>query len=168
MKCKSGLDVAASVATLAVCVLIGVIGVKKFLLNDTRAPADVLRTGTRIVLPGVVWSHADRTLMLALSTQCHFCDESSEFYRRLEPEAVAARVPIVAVFPQPVDVARAHWTGESLPVSGIEFVQAPAGKLPISGTPTVALLDSKGIVLRAWTGKQPASGEAEIIHEVEQ
>lgn len=168
MKWKSGLDVAANVAILGVCILIGVIGVKKFLLDDPHAAAHLLRKGSRIELPGVDWGRADRTLVLALSTQCHFCDDSSEFYRRLAPEAAAAGVPLVAVFPQSTDEARTHWMSQSLPLTGVEFIQAPAGRLPISGTPTAVLLDRKGVVLRAWTGKQPASGEAEIIHAVQQ
>ena len=168
MKWKSGLDVAANVAILGVCILIGTIGVKKFLLNDPHAAADMLRKGSRMELPGVDWGRADRTLLLALSTQCHFCDESSEFYRRLAPKASAAGVPLVAVFPQSTNEAHTHWTSQSLPLTGVEFVQVPAGRLPISGTPTVVLINRKGVVLRTWTGKQPASGEAEIIREVQQ
>lgn len=74
----------------------------------------------------------------------------------------------MAVFPQSTDVARTHWMSQSLPLTGVEFVQVPAGKLPISGTPTAVLLNRKGVILRAWTGKQPASGEAEIIHAIQQ
>jgi hypothetical protein len=167
MKWKSGLDVAANVAILGVCILIGVIGVKKFLLNDPHA-AHMPRKGSRLELPGMDWGRSDRTLMLALSTQCHFCDDSSGFYRRLSREAAAAGVPIVAVFPQSADEARTYWMNHSLPLAVVEFVQVPEDRLPISGTPTVVLLDRKGVVLRAWTGKQPASGEAEIIHAVQQ
>lgn len=68
MKWKCGLDVTANVAILCVCILIGVIGVKKFLLSDPHAAADMLQKGSRIELPGVDWGRADRTLMLALST----------------------------------------------------------------------------------------------------
>ena len=168
IKWKSGLDVAANVAILCVCILIGVIGVKKYLLNDPHNSVDVPRKGSQIELSGVNWGRAERTLVLALSTHCHFCNDSSDFYRRLAPAATAAGVPVVAVFPQSTDEARAHWTSQNLPLTGVVFSQIPAGGLPVSGTPTLILVDSKGVVLRAWTGKQPASGEAEIIHAVQQ
>jgi len=168
MKWKNGLDVAANVAILCVCILIGVIGVKKFLLTDAHGAVDMPRKGSQMELASVNWGRADRTLVLALSTKCHFCDDSADFYRRLAPAAAAAGVPMVAVFPQPIDEARAHWTSQSLPLEGVDFAQAPAAKLQVPGTPTLILVDRKGVVLRAWSGKQPSPGEAEIIHAVQQ
>jgi hypothetical protein len=168
IKWKSGLDVAANVAIVCVCILIGVIGVKKFLLNDPHNAADMPRKGSQIELGSVNWGRAERTLVLALSTHCHFCNESADFYRRLAPAAAAAGVPVVAVFPQSIDEARAHWVSQNLPLTGVDFSQVSAGGLPVSGTPTLILVDRKGVVLRAWAGKQPASGEAEIIHAVQQ
>lgn len=167
-KWKNGLDIAVNVAILGVCILIGIIGVKKFLLNDAHAAIQIPQKGLKIELAGVNWSRADRTLVLALNTQCHYCNDSADFYRRLAPAAASAGVPVVAVFPQSSDEARAHWSGQDLPLTGVEFIQAPPGRLPVSGTPTLLMVDRKGVILRAWTGKQPASGEAEILHSVQQ
>jgi hypothetical protein len=168
IKWKSGLDVAANVAILCVCILIGVIGVKKFLLSDPRNVVDMPKKGSQIELDGVSWGRADRTLVLALSTRCRYCNDSADFYRRLAPVAAAAGVPVVAVFPQSIDEARAQWASQNLPLTGVDFTQVSGGGLPVSGTPTLILVDRKGVVLRAWAGKQPASGEAEIIHAVQQ
>jgi len=168
IKWKSGLDVAANVAILCVCILIGVIGVKKFLLSDPHSANDMPKRGSQIELSGVNWGRTERTLVLVLSTHCHFCNDSIDFYRRLTPAAAAAKVPVVAVFPQSVDEARAYWSNQNLPLTGVDFSKVPAEGLPISGTPTLILVDRKGVVLRAWAGKQPASGEAEIIHAVQQ
>ena len=117
-------------------------------------------------LVGVDWSRANRTLVLALSTRCHFCTESSEFYRRLTPAAISAGIPVVAVFPQPVEEAQEHWEAQKLPLYGLKFVQAK--QLPVSGTPTIILVDRSGTVIRTWAGKQQASGEADIIHNLQQ
>lgn len=167
-KWKSSLEVAANAAILGVCMLIGVIGVNKFLLHDSRNAIAMLKQGSHLELAGVNWSHANRTLVLALSTRCHYCNESADFYRRLAPAAAAAGVPVVAIFPQPTDEARAHWASQDLPLTGVDFVQIPAGHLPIPGTPTLIVVDHKGVVLRAWAGKQPASGEADIFHAIQQ
>jgi len=167
-KWKNVLDMASSIAILCVCVLIGIIGVRKYLHSESLPSTDLPHKGTQIELAGIDWGAANRTLVLTLSTQCHFCNESSDFYRRLAPAAIAAKIPLVAVFPQSREEARAHWISEHLSTQGLEFVQVPSGRLPISGTPTLILVDHKGVVLRAWVGKLPPSGEAEVIHDVQQ
>src|ERR1700757_4688499 len=58
--------------------------------------------GTNLNIPGVTWDHADKTLVMALSTQCHFCQESVPFYKELtaSPAVRAKRIVVLAVFPQ--------------------------------------------------------------------
>jgi hypothetical protein len=167
-KTKSSLDVAVNIAILCTCILIIVIGVKKFLLSDAHSSGSMPQKGTHLRLDGVDWSRADRTIVLALSTQCHFCNESSVFYQRLENIAVTANEPLIAVFPQSVEEARSHWISQNISLAGVQFIQSPLEQLQVQGTPTLILVDRKGVVLRAWPGKQPESGEAEIIHAVRQ
>jgi len=164
---KSSLEVAVNVAILCVCVLIGVIGVKKFLLHSPDTAALMPQKGTRLELAGVDWSRADRTLVMALSTQCHFCSESAGFYQRLLPAATVSKVPVVAVFPQPTNEARAYWTSQNLPLGGVDLEQAPMERIRVSGTPTLIVVDRKGLILRAWAGKLPAQGEAEVIKAIQ-
>lgn len=168
MRSKMNLDTIANLAIVGVCILIAVIGVKKFLVNDQHVATAGPRRGNVLQLAGVSWASSDRSVLLALNTRCHYCNDSSDFYRRLAPVAAAAHVPLFAIFPQPIDEARAHWISQNLPAAGVHFIQAPTGQLPISGTPTVILVDRKGVILRAWTGKQPISGEAEILHALQQ
>jgi hypothetical protein len=164
---KSGLELAANIAILCVCVLIGVIGVKKFLLNSPGAAVLMPQKGARFDLADVDWSRADRTLVMALSTQCHFCSESAGFYQRLLPAATVSKVPVVAVFPQPTNEAREYWTSRGLPLSGVALKQAPMERIQVSGTPTLIVVDRKGLILRAWAGKLPAQGEAEVIKAIQ-
>jgi hypothetical protein len=64
--------------------------------------------GVKIKISGVEWSDSQRTIVLALSTACHFCTASAGFYKRLQEVARTRGVPIVAVLPQPTDEARSY------------------------------------------------------------
>ena len=165
---KTRLDVAVNVAILCVCVLIAVIGVKKFLLNNAPPAASMPKTGTHLNLAGVDWSRADRTLVMALSTQCHFCSESAGFYQRLLRAASVSKVPVVAVFPQPTAEAREYWASHGLAPSGVDLEQAPLARISVSGTPTLIVVDRKGLIAGAWVGKLAARGEAEVIKQIQE
>jgi len=164
---KTRLDVAVNVAILSVCVLIAVIGVKKFLLNNAAPAASMPKTGTHLSLSGVDWSRADRTLVMALSTQCHFCSESAGFYQRLLRAASVSKVPVVAVFPQPTAEAREYWASHGLALGGVDLEQAPLKAISVSGTPTLIVVDRNGLVAGAWVGKLAARGEAEVIKQIQ-
>lgn len=166
-KWKSGLEVAVNVAILSVCVLVGVVAVKKFLLPTPDSSASTPKKGTHLDLPGVDWSRSDRTLVMALSTECHFCTESAPFYQRLLPAASASKVPVVVVFPQAQEEARDYLTSHNLPLGDVAVEQATLGRIQISGTPTLMVVDRKGVILRAWAGKLPAQGEAEVINAIQ-
>lgn len=169
-KWKNGLEVAVNIAIVSLCILIGVIGVKRYLLGPASMPPRILapKNGTRLDLPGVDWRRANHTLVMALSTGCHFCSESAGFYQRLLPVANASKTAVVAVFPQPNNEARAYWASHDLPLTGVDFTEAPLDHVEVSGTPTLILVDRLGVVQRSWVGKQPAQGEAEVVNAVEQ
>lgn len=163
-KDRNWLDVLTNVAILCVCVLIVFIGVTKFLLTPTvkAMPAK----GTHLTLSGVDWSRSDRTLLMVLSTHCHFCSESAGFYKRMLAEASTRNVPVVAIFPQSAEEGRAYLTKLEVPASNITVAQAPAGSVEVPGTPTLIVVDRKGLVVRSWTGKLQARGESEVLQQL--
>jgi hypothetical protein len=166
-KWKNGLEIATNVAILCVCILIGAIAIRRFLLVDPLGSApSVPPPGTQLSLPGVEWSRANRTLLMVLSTQCHFCSESADFYRRLLPEARARNIPVVAAFAQSPEEARQYLGNLGLPLSSIAVTQTPPAVLQVPGTPTVMVVDGKGLVIRAWAGKLPAQTEGEVFMEI--
>jgi len=164
---KTRLDVAVNVAVLCVCVLIAVIAVKKFLLNNPPSGLSIPKKGTHLSLSGVDWSRADRTLVMGLSTQCHFCSESTDFYQRLLKAATASKVPVVAVFPQPTAEAQEYWEAHALASNGVDLEQSPLDRISVSATPTLIVVDRKGLIAGAWVGKLAASGEAEVIKQIQ-
>jgi thioredoxin-related protein len=98
----------------------------------------------------VDWSRNGRTLVIAISTTCHFCKESEPFYRRLQQE-VGKGIKTVAVLPQPVNEAEQHLSGAGLHVDQVK--QAELSNIGVRGTPTMLLVNSNGVVTRVWTGR---------------
>ena len=93
------------------------------------AQTDSRLRGTDLHISGVKWDNADKTLVMALSTQCHFCQESVPFYKELTaaPAVKSKRVMVLTIFPQPQDEAESFVKASeiradrvlSMPVTGI-------------------------------------------------
>src|ERR1044072_5939650 len=98
-------ELLANITIIVVAVLIGGVLVKRYLWPQAQSsPAQSrIQPGTKLSVPGVEWGKNERTLLLVLSTSCHFCTESSPFYQRLAQEkAKKEGVGLVAVLPQSV------------------------------------------------------------------
>ena len=126
-----------------------------------RAPA----AGSALKLPDVTFRDADQTLVLVLSTACHFCSESGSFYRRIAGAARRHGTSIVAVLPQPTDEAAAYLA--KLGVSVDKVYQLALTAVDTSGTPTLILVSRNGVVKKTWIGRLPADEEDEVLNAVE-
>ena len=100
--------------------------------------------------------------MLVLSTTCHFCKESSGFYRKLVEEC-RSHAKTVAFFPQTPQEAQAYLNAENVQVD--EIKHADFQSLQVGGTPTLLLVDSKGIVQKVWLGKLSEAKEKEVLDQ---
>ena len=155
----------ANVSTIVVSVLLSIVLVKVFLLPQ-NAPAPNLpqqpRAGMNIKqsLPGVDWARNKQTLVLALSTQCHFCTESAPFFQRIQKEA-SDKVKMVAVLPQAVEEGRKYLEGKGVHVDDVK--QATLSAIGVRGTPTLLLVDSTGKVADVWQGKLDPDQEAGVL-----
>ena len=173
-KLTRAVEVSANVAIIIVALLLGAVLVKRHLLADTRAEADAARPrmvaaatapGSKLPLAGVNWTENGRTLLLALSSKCHFCTESADFYKRLA-EARAGRkdLRLVAVLPQDVGEGRAYL--DKLGVSVDEVRQASLDSVGAAGTPTLIMADGEGAATELWVGRLPPDKEAEVLDRI--
>ena len=126
--------------------LVGVIVQRYFFAKpDAGQQARVTPTVSKKVnLPDEDFSKQPKTVVLALQTTCHFCNESAPFYKRLVEETKGKNIKIVAVFPTPVEESTAHLT--KLGLTGMEVKQTPISALDASGTPTLILTNDQGEV----------------------
>ncbi|MGI8656533.1 MAG: hypothetical protein ACR2LC_15115 [Pyrinomonadaceae bacterium] len=161
------IEVAANVAIIIVALLVGVVAVKRYLVNDQRAPLNKeIIAGSKISLQNVDWTRNDQTLLLVLQKGCRYCSESASFYRRLAQSVATghSNTQLIAVLPQNASEGSAYLNELNVP---IEAKQATVGSLGASATPTLILVNKAGEVKASWVGKLPAEKEAEVLGHIE-
>jgi hypothetical protein len=115
--------------------------------------------GTTLHLPGVDFASRRKTLVIAISTSCRFCEDSVPFYRKLA-ENTNVQTHLVAVLPQPQAVAQSY-VRNSIATS-IQTISAPLNSIGVNSTPTLLLVDADGKVKNAWLGKLDDSGQKQV------
>jgi hypothetical protein len=155
MNIRGKLETAANAATILAALVLSFVLIKVYLLPSAlhrpirNASATAVGTSMKDRIEGVDWQKNGRTLVLALSTQCHFCTASAPFFRTLVSQARKS-VKIVAVLPQPVKTGQEYLSAEGVRV---DFVtQSSLSRIGISGTPTMLLVNSAGRVTNVWVG----------------
>jgi hypothetical protein len=114
---SSYLAVIACSLTIAAAVLHNQKSQNKYRDDGVRTSA---LDGKHIALNGVDWKANSKTLVLALSTSCHFCSASAPFYRKLvDFQQGHPRLSIVAVLPQPVTEAEKYFETRELPIRNV-------------------------------------------------
>jgi len=159
------LETAANIAIIVVAILLGAVIIQKYLLPSSSQPERVQPViGKQMNLSDVNWASQPKTLVLALSTTCHFCNESAPFYRRLIESVEGKNVQLVAVFPTETEAGRAHL--KELGLAALEVKQSSLANMQVSGTPTLILTNDKGEVTNYWLGKLPPDKETEVINRL--
>lgn len=170
LKGKSTLDTIANIAIILVCVIAGFILVRNnFFAPQNQAggprPPEIEVGEKHEALARVVPAGADRALVVALSPGCHFCDESMPFYKRLveERNQKGSNVKVVAAVALEESKAAEEQKLSSAGVNPDAVVVVDFETTKLRGTPTIVLVDNQGEVHEVWVGKQPSSGEEEIL-----
>jgi len=155
-----GIEVAANIGLVIVALLAVGFFVKGQFARSPK-PHQVIPIGSKVEIQNVDWRKSRETVVLALSTTCHFCTESAPFYRELTKYAKDKHIRTIAVFPQPFQDAAAYLKNENVEVD--EIRQSPLSAIQVSGTPTLLLIDLKGTVQGAWLGKLAAQSEKDVL-----
>jgi thioredoxin-related protein len=160
---KAKVELVANVVVILLAVVIGSIFLKDRFATPGPLPNEV-KAGDRLIgLDGWDWGAHDRTLLLVLRKGCHFCEDSAPFYQRLvaKQQQDRSNTAIVAAFPDPAEAAKEVVQSERLGVQALARV--PLGRLRVSGTPTLLLVDSRGTVLDRWIGVLSPRQELEVM-----
>ena len=159
-------ELTANLAIIIVACLLATVLVKNYLVNKPTAPPNDSQSqpiSSPIVSSlDIDWRKSKQTLLLAVSSTCHFCTESASFYKQLAKERGSTR--LVAVFPQPITEGRNYL--EALGVTVDEIRQAPFNSLNVQATPTLILIDSNGLVIKSWIGKLEEEQQHEVLNKM--
>lgn len=163
-KLSQKIEVTANILIISVSlILIGVIARQYFFAKSSIDPQVRIHPiiGKRVDLPDENFSAQTKTLIFALQTTCHFCNESAPFYKHLIENVRDKNVKLVAVFPTDVSESTTHLN--ELGLTGFEVRQAPISVLDASGTPTLILTNDRGEITNYWVGKLTPEKETEVI-----
>jgi hypothetical protein len=126
--------------------------------TSPAATADALR-GKTIQVSGLSFPRPRASVLLVISTICHFCEESLPFYRTLSGD-LHGKADLLAVLPQPQLEAAAYLKAAHVEVP--QVATAPPSQLGVSGTPTLLLLDRSGKVQDIWLGRLDETRQAQV------
>ncbi|MBA3334295.1 MAG: hypothetical protein H0T08_01660 [Acidobacteria bacterium] len=161
------IEFTANIAIIVIALLLGVVLVERYFFSNSPKSQTFnnrIKKDEIISLP-IDWTKREITLLLILSTNCHFCSESGPFYKRLTEELQnQGTVQVIAILPQ--DISESHQYLNKLGVSVSEIRQEPLPIKGVSGTPTLILTDNTGKVINFWVGKLPPKRENEVINQI--
>lgn len=161
---KAKLESIANVAVILVGLAVGYVALARYV---AAYRARSVAAGDRLAaIPNLDWSQHRQTLVLALNTGCHFCEQSVPFYRRLaDARALSgSELEIVAVFPNGQEMVRQFMTKGDLRLRSV--ADLPLEKLRVNATPTVILVDNQGRVERSWIGALTPRDELELFKSI--
>jgi rhodanese-related sulfurtransferase len=149
---------------LVAIMFIGVM-VQKFFLSSKPKDVKPLQTGMKLNLPGIEWARDGQTLVMALSTNCHFCTESAPLYRRLANELGSkSETRVVAVLPQKTDEGRQYLKKLEVPVGDV--MQADLESLGFMATPTLMIVKNDGTIADMWVGTLKVSDQFTLFNRL--
>lgn len=162
---KSAINVVSVVSVLAIAVLVGRQFMKDVLVANEQPSArsdgsSAPAVGSHARVPGVDFSAHQKTIIAVMSVGCGLTSVGSDLFR--QAVALAQRdtaVDMVAVFQEAPDRGKAYL--DSLGLPSPEIKQAVLSTVPAAITPTLMIVDSKGVVEHAWAGRL-ADSSAEI------
>ena len=162
------LEKASHISVIAVCCLAAGLLIEQRFFSSPETEQDPARelVGREVRLPGADWQAAPVSVLLQISSTCDFCNESMPFYKQLMAvrEAQASKVPVIVVSRDAVAVMRKHLEGQQVNVDKVLHSRMDSlGTL----TPTIYVVDSKGVVKRAFVGELDSTGEKELLSIVE-
>ena len=159
------LEVITNFALLVVCLLVVGLYVRSRLGNSQpQVASHKPPIGVTLNVSGVDWSNSQHTLVMALSTNCHFCTDSAPFYRKLTEIAKQQHARVIAILPQPVAESTLYVAQRGFSVDDVR--QLPLNDIHVEGTPTLLLVDSTGRVTTGWVGKLTSKLETEVISSI--
>lgn len=162
------LEKLTNIAVLITCVvLVASLGHNFYLSHTMAAATSGIKHGQQIELPGYSPTGAGPTLVMALSTRCHFCTASMPFYKKLTVfrRSTPGSLRVVAVLPESEGEAKAYLQQNGIAVDRV--LPLPLEQIGVSGTPTLLLLDRQNKVDESWVGLLDEAQQAKVIETLE-
>lgn len=165
-KTKNFLEVSTSVAVLLVALIFLGSFAASFWAGKTESrqlTSGLQKDQSLPQIPGVDYKSAPRTVIIALSPACAYCQESLPFYNRLArlKEERGSDINLTAVFPSAKSEIDKYVTQNQLRLNAVAGVNLETINVP--ATPAILVVDDAGRVENFWLGKLSKDGEQEVL-----
>jgi hypothetical protein len=160
---KTKLEAITNVTVIVVALVLGYAVLTRYAASDPAVPRSVTVGDHLPKVAGIDWNQHRRTLVLALNTGCHYCEESVPFYQKLAHQQLpdGDDLEMIAAFPNEAETVRQFAAHEALPIRTVAGV--PLDKLGIVATPTLILVNREGRVERSWVGILSTRQELDLL-----
>lgn len=161
------IEVIANIAIVVVAIMIAVVFFDRYLSSkfDFKSEIKQVAKGNNVSLPTIDWAASDWTIVMALSQRCRYCSESIPFYRQLSQAQAQKSIKMIALFPQTDIEGQKYLSDAGIIVDHV--TQVSLESLGIRGTPTLILVNKRGVVEEVWAGKLSGEREAEVIRKLQ-
>ena len=158
------LETISNIAVICTALLFSYVLVTKFVMSPPPSQSTIPHPaeGKHLSLAGVDWSANKRTLVMAMSSHCGFCVRSTPFYQKLGSSAdlKSKRVGLIAVLPD--DPATNSSFLDHYKVKVDQVINSQLASINVEATPTLLLVNSKGVVEREWIGMLDSTAESQV------
>lgn len=166
MNLSKKIELVANLAIIVVACLLATVLVKNYVVNKhterVNTNASQPSNSPTVSSLDIDWRQNKQTLLLAVSSTCHFCTESAPFYQQLAKSS--GRTRLIALLPQPINEGKKYLEGLGVTVD--EVRQATLSSINVNGTPTLLLVDSNGVVIKTWIGKLAVAQQEDVLNNV--
>lgn len=123
--------------------------------------------GKALRLAGANWEESRLNVVIGLRSTCPFCAASLPFYKRLSEISRQRRgeVSVLVVSPEKEDSVEAFLSRAGVSVDRI--FRSALEPLGVDGTPTIFVVDSRGIVRDQFAGKLEDQREKTLLAKLE-
>jgi hypothetical protein len=157
---------------ITVCIVSLAVLVKHGLLSTERprpgmdAQEHSLAGKNEPSLGSAAWTGHQRNVVLLLSSQCHFCEESLPLYQELSRlrQQAGNDFSLLAVGLEAPESLRTYLSKSKVSVDNV--LQVRRGFADINFTPAVFIVDSHGVILNAFLGKLDGAHEKQLLHSL--
>jgi thiol-disulfide isomerase/thioredoxin len=158
---KLKVEAVANITVIIVALVVGAVVLRGGMLSRHTEPS--VAAGDRLAaVPGIDWGQHRKTLVLALNTGCHYCQDSVPFYQKLaQAQPDYSNLAIVAAFPNDAQEVGHFAAQEAVGIRSVAAV--PFDKWRVTGTPTLLLVDAHGRVERTWVGLLTSRQELDLM-----
>jgi hypothetical protein len=122
--------------------------------------------GKKVDVAGAAWDHSRVSVVIGLSSKCRFCLESMPLYRRVADlrRELGTKISLSVISPEQQANITRFLSEQNLPVDAV--FRAEFTRLGVKFTPTVLIVDSRGVLRDIFVGRLTGSQQEQLLKTI--